>query len=700
MPYYDAVKLLLKLVAWPLQVILLIYYPYYHIHDVTHRSWLLLAKQKIPHDPFLLATALLILGPLLYQVLRRYSLVGMPKFYRGVVAQESPSQTCNCSDKSSKCPVHTPAELPDTDVGTGLSSDEVSARRETHGPNQIWLGLDWGVWALEFSSSPTQIFIIAGAILALTLHEWRHVGPICLLWLLMFTTPATQTWSAGKVIESLCPDTSWPTITLRNGKLQEVSMKNLVPGDIVHVSEGLTIPADGIVVACNDLLEVDQSLITGKARPISKNERDRCHWGTSVAIGEAFLQVEHTGSKTFIGDIANLIQGENGSPKSHKELVSNGEYLAVVRLIGIVLLVILALPGLLWQTSISLIKSWAEILSITADMALIAGRFFSHSTILTIRATASAGISKTGCVPQNNEVLDALAGIDTICVDNGGIITENRYILVNPYCVSCDPEAIILAASLSIIQKNNHDALCRAISRTLRQFPQTKVRRDQYRIIDSQDMDYNAGRWYNQCIVEATDGTRLFFASGHPYAIFELCRKSAPADHQNCGEELKQAVKTFRDQGLSSLGLAQRQEGGTWKLLGALPFFAPSRQSTRSALKQAAELGVRVKVMSGWDEALVERSARVAGIEASLLRADMIDNLQLSQNDNLATHINEAGVYTELNIKHREIILAILQDSGHRVAITGSKNITYTCFTEGRHWHSNTRSSRWNAVSF
>lgn len=79
-----------------------------------------------------------------------------------------------------------------------------------------------------------------------------------------------------------------------------------------------------------------------------------------------------------------------------------------------------------------------------------------------------------------------------------------------------------------------------------------------------------------------------------------------------------------------------------------------------------------MKVKSGWDEALVERSARVAGIEGSLLRADMIDDLQLDQNGRLATHINEADVYTELNVRHREMILEILQDSGHRVAITGS----------------------------
>ncbi|KAL6701433.1 hypothetical protein J3F84DRAFT_354827 [Trichoderma pleuroticola] len=123
--------------------------------------------------------------------------------------------------------------------------------------------------------------------------------------------------------------------------------------------------------------------------------------------------------------------------------------------------------------------------------------------------------------------------------------------------------------------------------------------------------------------------------------------------------------------GVVSIGFAQRQEGGSWILGAVLPVFKPLRQSTRSALNQAAELGVRVKVMSDWNELLVERSARVAGVESSLLRADIIDDLQLNQNDELVRHINEADEYPELNARRREMILTMLQQNGHRVTITG-----------------------------
>jgi H+-transporting ATPase len=158
---------------------------------------------------------------------------------------------------------------------------------------------------------------------------------------------------------------------------------------------------------------------------------------------------------------------------------------------------------------------------------------------------------------------------------------------------------------------------------------------------------------------------------GPSIAILKLYQKSAPVDHQNGDKALVQAIKTFRDQGLGSLGLAQRHERGNWEFLGVLLFLEPPRQDTRPAFKLAAKLGARVKVISGWYEALVERSARVAGIDGPPLRTDVIDNL-LDQINKLSTHINEADVYTKLNDKHRELISAIPQHSGHRVAITGS----------------------------
>ncbi len=275
-----------------------------------------------------------------------------------------------------------------------------------------------------------------------------------------------------------------------------------------------------------------------------------------------------------------------------------------------------------------------------------------------------AELSDAGCIYQNMEGIETLAGIDTICVDNSGVFTENRYILARPHCISCDPEDIILAASVSAPQEDSHHPLERAIAKALKQFPQAKAKRDRYKTIDHQDVHSDTGGWYTQYLVEAPDGTRTFFARGAVRALFGLCRKTVPTD-DTFEETMKQAVTDFREKGLLSLGIAQRQEGGNWQFLGALPFCNPPRQSTRSALEQADKLGVRVKVMSGWTGALVDKTARAAGLKTSLLSADTIDQFQKNPSAELAAQINEANVYTELDNKHREIILTALQNSGH-----------------------------------
>ena len=653
---------------WVPPTILLIYYPNAYLHDVIRGLWLLQEKQKSLSHLYLPTLASLIMGPLLYHVLTTYSLLDNISWRGFAPPRTNDRQNGNHTEDSSN---RTPNSIKysDTDIHVGLSGDEVSARRRIHGSHELWNGRNWAIWVLRFNSNSGQVFILSGAILAIILHAWLHVCLIFLLWALMIYTPFYQQWNADDIVASLCPSPLQPTITLRNGKLQEIASKDLVPGDLTHVSEGSMIPADGRIVACSDVLQLDQSGITGDAAPISKHEEDVCYWGTGVIVGDALLQIEHTGLETFIGRTVNLIQGQDEKDNMQKALSSTSEYLDVIRMIGIIFLVLLALPAVLWQTSVVL-KSWTEILSVTANMAIIAGRFFSRSTITNIRATSAAEVSKDGCIPQSIQAIETLAGIDTICIDSTGVLTQIRYILAKPYCITCDPEDVIFAASFSASSKDSEEPLDRVISQALKRYPQAKAMRDRYTIIDRQDVDLDLGRMYTQCLVEAPDGTRSFFAKGGPRSLLELCRKDMLVD-SNFEQEWRQTVMTFIDNGFTAMGVARRREGGDWQLLGALPLRDLLRQSTRSALKLANELGVRVKVMFRSVDAIAEKVAQAIGLEASLLSAESIDQWQDNQSAELATLINRSNVYTEAETKHKEMILTVLQNAGHRVAVTG-----------------------------
>ncbi len=306
---------------WIPPTILLLYYPNAHLHDVTRGLWQQWTQQRRSSDPSLIVLTLFIIGPITYHVLSKYSLLEKYKWRRGTSAQEDHDQGCTCTNDSSKCSIHSESsESPDTDIQTGLSSDEVSTRQKMHGLHEIQTGRNWAIWILKFNSNSSQIYILAGAILAVALNQWRHIGPIFLLWLLMVYTPAYQQRNADDVVASICPNQLEPTVALRDGKLQEIPNKDLVPGDIIHVSEGCMIPADGIVVVCSDILQTDQSSITGDNKSISKHEDDMCYWGTGVLRGDALLQIKDTGKKTFIGRTVDLVQGASGQSETKEHI--------------------------------------------------------------------------------------------------------------------------------------------------------------------------------------------------------------------------------------------------------------------------------------------------------------------------------------------------------------------------------------------
>ncbi len=653
---------------WIPPTILLCYYPNIYLDDFIRRSWLPRARQSSAASLSLILQALLIIGPLLNFLLLKYSILDISELRLWKATQYKNGQFCNCAHDTSNCPQHLDqSKLPETDIRTGLNQKAISTHRRRYGRHEAWKGINWPLWALKFCSNPVQTFILAGAVLAVSLREWLHFGLVCLLWLLMIDIRLHQQKDYVDLAATLTTSPR-PTIVLRDGNLQEVSNAELVPGDIVHVSEGAMTPADGIVVASNDLLELDQSNITGEELPVHMDDGDKCLYSTGVVRGEAFLQVESTGWNTFIGRIIRYLRGTEAESKTYKELVSAKDFMTVIQSIGAIMLVISALPALLWQMSVSGFESWSEMFSLIAEMAIIASRYFSTSSLVTIRVSGLSDLASEGCVAQDIEAMETLAGIDTLCVDNTGTITENSHTLLRPYCVSCDLEVLILAVGDAPAFTGG--GVGRAIATALKQFPHSKARRDRYRLIDRQESDFDAGRAYTQCLVEASDGTRYFYASGRPGAIVELCRK-ATLTEAAYEENFKEAVDTFIDSGFFTIGVAQRREGGEWQLLGGLPFLDPPRASTKPAIKQADALGIRLKIMSAGSLALIEKTARAVGLDPSVLDTENIDQLQKDPSGNLAKLVDRANVYAGLNTKARGTVLTILQNDGHRVAITG-----------------------------
>ncbi|MEA2056591.1 MAG: HAD-IC family P-type ATPase, partial [Patescibacteria group bacterium] len=236
----------------------------------------------------------------------------------------------------------------------GLSSQQASSRLAQFGPNQIKhkksftiLGLIWD----QFSDILTLILVIAAAF-SFFIGEKIDAIAIASILLINGVLGFVQEYKAEQSLEDLKHIETLTTVVLRNNKEREISAKDLVPGDVIFLSEGDRIPADARLLE-SYRLEVDESMLTGESTPTHKNTDivskntalgDRSCMvfsGCVVTRGRATALVIRTGMKTEIGKIADeLYQAEDRDTPLQKALAHLGKVLGIISLL-------VAVPGLI-----------------------------------------------------------------------------------------------------------------------------------------------------------------------------------------------------------------------------------------------------------------------------------------------------------------------------------------------------------------
>lgn len=425
------------------------------------------------------------------------------------------------------------------------------------------------------------------------------------------------------------------------------------------------VPADCRIVAFDGTLYTDQAGLTGESDPVKKNLGDMCYVTTGVLRGDAFLMVVDTGRQTFVGRTMSLVQGkkDNRRPRHVKE------HDAVLQAIGTSMLAVAATPILLRGLFVESAESSLQILQLAASLAIVAANFVGSSTVSSYRAIGASRLLEDGGIVQALTGIESLAGIEILCSDKTGTITENRLTLLEPYCVSYDAEDLILTACLSSSpDKKDLDSIDRAIAMALKQYPQAKANLDRYKVLDWQPVDVKTKRM--QCLVESPLGERLLCVKGAPRAILELCLQDQP-DKVTIEEKFKNAVADFANRGLRTLGIARKRENGIWELLGAAPLFDPPRFDTISALKVAKELGVSVKIFTGDAAAIAKSTVQSIGIGSNIFDANSIGDGGQTPPPELIERIEMADGYAEVFGVRKERIVGTLQKCGHLVAATG-----------------------------
>ncbi|USS40010.1 cation-translocating P-type ATPase [Thermococcus aggregans] len=314
----------------------------------------------------------------------------------------------------------------------GLTSEEANKRLKVHGYNEISVKKKspLQIFLRQFENFLILILIIAALISAL-LGEIIDSIAIGIVILIMGIMGFLQEYRAEKTIEALKKLMEPVSLVIRDGKEQQIPSKNLVPGDILILSEGDKIPADARLIESYNL-EVDESSLTGESVPVAKdanavlpedtpvsNRTNMVFAGTYVVRGKGKAVIVETGLTTELGKIAvEVAEAKEEKTPLEVEL----DYFA--KRIG---LVILALSAIVFTIYV-LIDREQVIHALMASIALaVAAIPEGLPAIATaILALGALRMSKKNALVKRLSAIEALGSVDVICSDKTGTITKGE----------------------------------------------------------------------------------------------------------------------------------------------------------------------------------------------------------------------------------------------------------------------------------
>jgi H+-transporting ATPase len=530
---------------------------------------------------------------------------------------------------------------------SGLSTSEAEARLQQYGPNEIlekkvnplikFLGYFWGTipWMIE-----------AAAILSAILSRWDDFAIIFLLLLMNGVVGFWQEHKADNAIE-LLKERLAPTARVhRDGKWKGLPSGELVPGDLVRIRLGEIVPAD-IKLIEGDFLQIDESALTGESLPADKKISDVAFSGSIVRQGEMTGLVFATGMNTYFGRTAKLVELAKTQSHFQKAVVKIGDYLIIL---AIVLVTLVFIVATLRHESFLQTLQFALVLVVAAIPAAL------PAVLSVTMAVGAMELAKKEAIVSRLAAIEEMAGVDVLCSDKTGTITQNSITVAEVVPFDGFTEKDVLLFGTLASREENGDLIDIAI---INKSKEEEVEPGSYRLGKFKPFDPVSKR--TEAEIEGPQGS-FWAAKGAPQAIFSLLANS------NAGSLVDQKVETFASKGYRALGVASTDLKGAWRYVGLIALQDPPREDSAQTIKTAQSLGIRIKMVTGDHVAIAKEIARMVGLGTNIEPAsDFID-----KPDEEATDIIEkADGFAQVFPEHKFKIVELLQARGHIVGMTG-----------------------------
>jgi H+-transporting ATPase len=533
----------------------------------------------------------------------------------------------------------------------GLTQAEAQKRLTQYGPNEIeekktneilkFLGYFWG---------PIPWMIEAAVILSAVARHWPDFAIILLLLLANAVVGFWEEHQAGNAIAALKAKLATKARVIRDGKWIDPAARELVPGDIIRLRLGDIVPADARLLD-GDPIEVDQSALTGESLPAERKSGEAVFSGSIVRQGEIGALVYATGANTYFGKTAQLVQEAHTVSHFQRAVLKIGNYLIIL---AVVLVAVIIAFAIFRGDPILTTLQFALVLTVAAIPVAM-------PTVLSVTMAVGARLlAKKEAIVTRLAAIEELAGVDVLCSDKTGTLTQNKLTLGDPFGVDDVPaDQVILAAALAS-RADNKDTIDLAVLGGLKNDQALKG----YQVIHFQPFDPVHKR--TEATVKGADGRPFKVTKGAPQVILALAANAgqvAPA--------VDQAVNDFAARGFRSLGVARAEGDGSWRFLGVLPLFDPPREDAKATIATARQMGVAVKMVTGDALAIAQETAKKLGMGTNILDAGGLGDVKRKETAAVAESIEKADGFAQVFPEHKFHIVEVLQHRGHIVGMTG-----------------------------
>lgn len=611
----------------------------------------------------------------------------------------------------------------DTSLDSGLSEDKAEERREKYGKNEIESGK--AISPLEILVSQFKDFLIwillAAAVVSIFLGQVVDATLIFIILIANGIFGFVQDYKAEESIQALKDMSTPSTFVLRDGEKRKVDATELVPGDIVFLSSGDAVPADGRILS-QENLKVDESALTGESEGVDKHNsvleedtplaerKNMVYRNTTVQRGSGKFLVTSTGMDTEVGKIAESIQESERKDTPFQEEVN-----ALGKKIGIIILIVSALVGLAEFTVGN--SQLIDIFLASIGLAVAAVPEGLPAVVTLALAMGSRKMVDKDALVRRLPVVESLGSVDAICTDKTGTLTEDRMTVRKVFYDNMevdvsgtgystegeftlggkefDSSRIEELLTCGAVCNNAEKGLDEEGSKTYLGSPTENALlvSAEKAGLDKEELDnrydrlgevpFSSDRKRMTTVNHDKENDRnVAFMKGAPKEVLGRCdRIKLDGKEKELTEERREEVldrvEEFAGEALRVLGFAYR-EGvdeanpeveNDMVFLGLQGMIDPPREEVKDAIDDCRNAGIKVVMVTGDNKETAKAIGGEIGFKSDkALTGSDIDDLS---EEELAEEVEGVEIFARVSPQHKVRILEALQSKGFNVAMTG-----------------------------